>query len=78
MRLSSLRRVLCHCWITSTRRSTGAVGRAFTGGGDSNWPANSTSAPLPHSFLAEGNVHIGITVASDVAAIEEDANVPKK
>jgi hypothetical protein len=28
--------------------------------------------PLPHGFLAEGNVHIGITVGADVAAFEED------
>ncbi|MHB1425817.1 MAG: DUF4058 family protein [Gemmataceae bacterium] len=28
--------------------------------------------PLPYSFLAEGNVHLGITVAADVAAFEED------
>jgi hypothetical protein len=28
--------------------------------------------PLPYGFLAEGNVHIGITVAADVAAFEED------
>jgi hypothetical protein len=29
--------------------------------------------PLPYGFVAEGNVHIGITVAADVAAFEEDA-----
>lgn len=28
--------------------------------------------PLPYGFLAEGNVHIGITVGADVAAFEED------
>jgi hypothetical protein len=30
--------------------------------------------PLPYGFLAEGNVHIGITVATDVAAFERDAD----
>jgi hypothetical protein len=30
--------------------------------------------PLPYGFLAEGNVHIGVTVAPDVAAFEEDAD----
>ncbi|HWG45235.1 MAG TPA: DUF4058 family protein [Gemmataceae bacterium] len=29
--------------------------------------------PLPYGFLAENNVHIGVTVAADVAAFEEDA-----
>lgn len=29
--------------------------------------------PLPHGFIAEGNVHIGATAAVDVAAFEEDA-----
>ena len=29
--------------------------------------------PLPPGFVAEGNVHIGITVAADVAAFREDA-----
>lgn len=29
--------------------------------------------PMPYGFLAEGNVHIGIAVAADVAAFEEDA-----
>jgi hypothetical protein len=29
--------------------------------------------PMPYGFLAEGNVHIGITVAADVAAFEEDS-----
>jgi uncharacterized protein DUF4058 len=28
--------------------------------------------PLPYGFLAEGDVHIGIRVAADVAAFEED------
>lgn len=28
--------------------------------------------PMPYGFLAEGNVHIGIMVAADVAAFEED------
>ena len=28
---------------------------------DSIWPAFSTWARMPYSFLAEGNVHIGIT-----------------
>jgi hypothetical protein len=28
--------------------------------------------PMPYGFLAEGSVHIGITVAADVAAFEED------
>jgi hypothetical protein len=28
--------------------------------------------PLPAGFLAEGNIHIGITVAADVAAFEQD------
>lgn len=28
--------------------------------------------PLPYGFVAEGNVHIGITVAADVAAFEQD------
>ncbi|HTU20161.1 MAG TPA: DUF4058 family protein [Gemmataceae bacterium] len=28
--------------------------------------------PMPYGFLAEGNVHIGITVVADVAAFEED------
>lgn len=28
--------------------------------------------PMPYGFLAEGNVHIGITVTADVAAFEED------
>lgn len=28
--------------------------------------------PMPYGFLAEGNVHIGVTVAADVAAFDED------
>lgn len=28
--------------------------------------------PLPYGFLAEGNVHMGITAGTDVAAFEED------
>ncbi len=29
--------------------------------------------PIPYGFLAESNVHIGITVAADVVAFEEDS-----
>jgi Protein of unknown function (DUF4058) len=32
--------------------------------------------PLPYGFLAEGNVHIGISVAPDMAAFEEDEARP--
>lgn len=31
--------------------------------------------PLPKGFIAEGNIHIGITIAADVAAFERDNEV---
>ncbi len=31
--------------------------------------------PMPHGFLAEANVHIGVAVAADVAAFEEETSI---
>ncbi|HKI34342.1 MAG TPA: DUF4058 family protein [Gemmataceae bacterium] len=47
---------------------------SFHGGWGFQLAGQLNTRPLPYGFIAEGNVHIGIVVAADVAAFEEDAD----
>ncbi len=45
---------------------------SFHGGWGFQLAGQLNMRPLPYGFIAEGNMHIGLTVAADVAAFEED------
>ncbi|HEY7312681.1 MAG TPA: DUF4058 family protein [Gemmataceae bacterium] len=47
---------------------------SFHGGWSYQLEGQLNVRPLPHGFVAESNLHIGITVAADVAVFERDAS----